>query len=139
MSGSGILVQIAEKRSFDFSFLAEGTTQTEVVARAVNVVPYARLGLLTRVHANGMGASTSFDILVANVYPSDVDQQPFVQAVTITRNIAPSDSAGTFYTDFATGMGPFVQVSIRANQHATTATRLQAQLSVGLLLRVDPV
>jgi hypothetical protein len=141
MSSPGILVSICELKTFDFSFLAAGagSNQTEVLARAINVIPYSRLSLLTRVHVNGLGSGTSFDILVASTYPSDVDQVSFVQTAAITRNLVSTDAAGVFYTDMANSMGPYVQVSIRGNQHTSSATRVQGKLSIALLLRQDPV
>jgi hypothetical protein len=136
MGNSGTLVSIVEQQAFDFSFLASGATQTQVLARAINVIPYGRLSLVTRVHVNGLGGSTSMDVFVTSTYPSDKDQVSFTNTtLQITRNIVPGDNAGTMHVDLANDLGPWVQVSIRGNQHATLATRVQAQLSIAILLR----
>jgi hypothetical protein len=89
----------------------------------------------SRVHVNALGSGATFDILVQSVYPSAVDQLGFTQAATITRTITSSDGAPTFLTNFADDMGPFVQVSIRGNQSAGAVVIVQAQLSIGLLVR----
>ena len=140
---AGVIVPILAKTAYDFSFLGASASQSVVLHRALNVVPY-RLGiLLVRVHA-----STTTDTgqtIVLGCYGTDPhsdDPQEFTEAsgsqmsITLTGNSA-STAAGYLGSTIKDGLGfPYLKVSLQFNQ-STSGARLYIELSADLQLREE--
>lgn len=137
---AGIIVPVLKKTPYDYSFLAAApASQSIVLHRALNVVPYKFGRLLVRVHSSTMNDSSqtiSFDCFGTD--PSSEDPQEFTDTsaqlgVTLTGSSS-TVAAGYLGTDTQTDLFPYLKVMVTFSQ-STSGARFYIELSADLLLR----
>lgn len=102
---NGALIPLFPKTRFDFSFLASTTTQTTVIAPAIDLIQFKSLVLLIRIHRVMMTAGQSFVYTLLNTLPSEEDPQEFTDSgsAVITLSITTVSSPALLN---ATGSSP---------------------------------
>lgn len=76
---SGKILNLLERRRFEFSYLTGSTSQGVTIAPMIDVCGYGYVALYARVHARSMASGQSLNFNVYNILPSDEDAREFVE------------------------------------------------------------
>lgn len=129
------MVTLFRKQIFDFTFLGAGASQTITIKRRLAIIPFYYYWVGLRVHNRVIGGG-SFTLNLPNTLPSSQDPQEFTEtgtpALTLTVNSATTPPA--LLIDTTTFLGPFVKVTLVANQ-VTASQQLYTELSAVLFSR----
>jgi hypothetical protein len=142
MTSESKLVSVVEKNHYDFSYVPDGQTETIVLCRAINTIPYYHGSLWVRLHSARIGASVTAHVYARGVLPSRHDQQEFVlDDATYGSFIDSGDFGGKtapwLAAAYSTDELPaFLQLELTVTQ-PTPATYAAFELSVDLLLRAS--
>jgi hypothetical protein len=132
---AGTLIRVLPKTMFDFAWVPSSTTESIVVARAVNVIQFHHAYLWVRVYSRRVGASASASVVVTGTLPADDSQQSFLQAATTT--LAITGAAPTLLDTSLTlggALPPYLYIVIQAIQPAV-ATNIGVEISIDILAR----
>jgi len=135
---SGTIIQILEKRSFEFSFLGTSATQDVVIHPAVDVTSFYRVRLLVRIHSITT-TTGNFKFILNNTFPSEQDPQEFTDSTNTfltTGNITAAGTPPNIFNIAVSSTDPqaFLKVILRATQ-GTSGNTLYGEFSAALLLR----
>ncbi len=137
---SGIMIPVLEKKRFEYSYLASGTTQEVIFVPAINLAEYDWAQLWVRVHERNMVAGSQIIRLLLNrTLPSADDPREFtigasVLTVGVTSS-APATVPGLLASGPLTGAPGDFRLSATITQNSPSTNRLYAELSAVLLLR----
>ncbi|NJK32069.1 MAG: hypothetical protein HC927_06425 [Deltaproteobacteria bacterium] len=130
---SGVIVTVTEKCQYDFSYLPASQSETIILARAVNVVPFYYASLWVRLHAIRIGGSATATLIARGTNPSKYDQEKFtLSSAGISVNI--TGTPPELLTGSQSAIPPFYQIELTATQ-ANPATQIYFEISIDLLLR----
>ena len=132
---SGNLIEITGKQQHDFSYLGANESETIVVTRAINTIPYYHGSLWVRIHNNrSSGATVKVKAIATS--PSSFDQQEFsLSTAAMDTGDMSAVSAPGLVASYATEqLPPFVQIQLEVTQSATPVS-IFFELSVDLLVR----
>ena len=131
----GKLIQLLPRKQFEYAFLAAGGSQEVVIAQAVNIIPFYRCKLITRVHDVDTGGSAAFSLTVHSADPTRESTDLFFNTTAaITRSIS-GTTAGVMHEDNATDVGPYAYIKLAINQDPTTPQSLFCDISIDMLVR----
>ena len=140
---SGCLVRVADRKRFDFSYLAGSASQSVVLYPNIDAIDYCVAAIYTRVHERKMASGQLLTLSLYNTLPSDEDAREFVEtdvagsaveliALSLT-NILPSAVPGLSYSS-TTSPGPYLKFGLSATQASAPAT-FYVEIRVAVLLR----
>lgn len=131
---SAALVRVVPKTMYDFGYLPASTTDSIVVARAVNVIPYSVAYLWVRVYQLHIGSGSSVNVIATSALPADDTQQTF-KASAAAATLSLTGSAPLLLTAaLTTPIGPYLQIEVQGSFSGAT-TNLGAEISIDLLVR----
>lgn len=134
------VMHLIRKRSFDFSTLVVGTTESVVAVAEVDVSAFGNAVLVVRVHANTTtGTGSTISVSAYSVAPSDEDPDvTFIApspAATVTISNGATTPAGTLLVAaVGEGFGSCLQIQVTGDRDA--ADTVHAEISVDLVARV---
>ncbi len=140
---SGTVVNMLDRKRFEFSYLAGSATQSVILVPVIEACGYGYVALFARVHARSMAAGQSLVFSLYNILPSDEDAREFVETdgtggplslvdLTITSAL-PTAVPGIYYTS-SKSVGPYLKLGLSAIQAAIPAT-FYAEISLLLHMR----
>ena len=136
----GTVLPVLRKQDFNYSFLI-GSTNEFIVANAVSIARYNRIGFSARVHSAVIAgpSGSGFRFVIRGVNPSEEDGRDFVLSSDLGQTpMLGSSTSGPLLADLnaviVDPQVPFVRVVLVATSTATGATGagLYAQLSADL-------
>lgn len=139
---SGKILNLLERRRFEFSYLTGSTSQGVTIAPMIDVCGYGYVALYARVHARSMASGQSLNFNVYNILPSDEDAREFVETdstgapislFTVSITSAQPAIVPGMYSNASTS-GPYVKLVLTATQASSPAT-FYAEVSLLLHMR----
>ena len=131
----GTLIRVVPKTLFDFAYLPAGATDSIVVAKAINVIPYSAAYLWVRVYQLRIGSGGAVNVTATPALPADDTQQSFLgtaiaMALTGTAPLLLNASLTS-----SNPLPPYFQIAVQGQQNSGTATNVGVEISIDLLVR----
>jgi len=133
---AGIIVPVIEKRAFEYSYLAGGTTQEVVLHPAIDVGAWYRVKIVVLRHQCDT-QSGNFTFSLWHTFPTEEDRQEFVSSSSWLATSAITSGSGDNLQASSTGTDPhgYLKMILTADQSSTTGHRLYGEFSAYLVLR----
>ena len=129
-------IPLFSKRSFDFSNLQNGTTQTIVIAKAIDVSQYTSGTLEVRLHSNNTTIGSAHIYLQAHTTAPSIEDpsKDFYASGTVARVDINSQAAPLLaVASLGTNFGSMLRITMEAEQPAgggLTSAELSAVLTL---------
>ena len=138
-----VLIPVLRRRTFDFSFVANGTTFSTIVLPALAIAPFSSVMLLVRTHKLTItNAGVGFTVNLFEVDPSPDDGADFIVAGSAFLTSTVIDSSVTAPrltkdTGAGTPPGPYLRVVVTGEMPVggPGGSKMVASLSADLLCR----
>lgn len=140
---AGTIINILNRRRFEFSYLAANASQSVILAPAIEACGYGYTAIYARIHERSMTSGQALTLRLFNILPSDEDAREFVETdafgsaasfldLSVTSSV-PTSVPGICYSS-TTSSGPFLKLGLTAMQGTSTST-FYAEISALLHMR----
>lgn len=133
---AGVTHRIVNKRTYTFTELQAGQTQTLVLHRGIDASAYREATLLVAVHSSAATTNNTIEVLaVPVVLTDDEPQTDFVENAAAATATIDADLTGQLLAQpLSDNFGSMIQIHISGRQDSTTVT-LEAEITVDLSLK----
>lgn len=139
---AGQVIELLPRTNFDFTFLGNSESQMRVLVGKIPTAQWTKGKLMVRVHNTSIPESSTSKIDVILALDASTSQDPehtFVQSTPITNGTvsvteAAEEGEVLVSSDIDGGLGYMLAMAVHG-QMAPTADKLQAELSVVLVLK----
>jgi hypothetical protein len=134
-----MMLPVLEKRTFEFGYLANGTSQDVVIHPAVDVSNFYRVRIVVRIHSLSIGSGGGkFIFKLQHTLPSESDPQEFTNSSSDFLTMADiTSSSPNIQTGTATDPQAFLKIILRATQGSNSGAILYGEFSAVLVLGVN--
>ncbi len=138
---NGILIPVLDKKRFEYSYLAAGSSQEVILVPAINLAEYDWAQLWVRVHERNMVAGAQrIRLELRSTLPSADDPREFITSgagvlsVDVTSS-TPTTVPGLLGSGGQSDAPAYFRLSASILQNSASSDRLYAELSAVLSLR----